>query len=471
MAEPRTQERIVGRYALYGEIASGGMATVHFGRLMGPVGFSRTVAIKRLHAQFAKDPEFAAMFLDEARLAARIQHPNVVATLDVVALDGELFLVMEYVQGESFARILRWARDTGMRLPPAVVATVLSGVLHGLHAAHEATDERGMPLGIVHRDISPQNMLIGSDGVPRVFDFGVAKAAGRLQTTREGQIKGKLSYMAPEQLNAAAVDRRTDIFGAGVVLWEALTNRRLFDGETEGAVLGKLLGGCKEPPSAHAPDLPRSVDAIALRALARRPEQRFATARELAVALEEIFGVMTPRQLGDWINSVAGDSLAQRAERVKEIEIRSSSRGAPAVAADAHDTAPDAMAPAAPAPAPLPSKGRRGGAILAGVLGTAGLLAAGYLAGSRSPEPAIAAARTAEPPATSREQPPAPTAVPAPAPIAASASPEPTAAAEAPPSATSPRASAPKPKAAQPQCSPPYTIDAAGIRRLKPGCL
>src|SRR5690348_6055753 len=151
--------RVVGRYALYAEIAAGGMATVHFGRLLGPVGFSRTVAIKRLHPQFAKDPEFVSMFLDEARLAARIQHPNVVSTVDVVAMEEELFLVMDYVRGESFSRIIRGAKRQNIELPEGFISNVVACMLHGLHAAHEATDERGQPLDVVHRDVSPQNVL------------------------------------------------------------------------------------------------------------------------------------------------------------------------------------------------------------------------------------------------------------------------------------------------------------------------
>ena len=184
--------RIIGRYVLYDEMAAGGMATVHYGRLLGPVGFSRTVAIKRLRPQFARDQEFVAMFVDEARLAARIRHPNVVPTLDVVATDGELYLVMDYVQGESLSRLLRASRAKGS-IPTDVVSAIFCGALHGLHAAHEATDEHGKPLGLVHRDVSPQNILVGVEGIPRVLDFGVAMAAGRAQATGQGRIKGKLS--------------------------------------------------------------------------------------------------------------------------------------------------------------------------------------------------------------------------------------------------------------------------------------
>src|SRR5437660_4078678 len=153
MMSARPAAQRVGRYAMHGEISSGGMATVYFGKLVGPVGFSRAVAIKRLHPHLAKDPEFVAMFLDEARLAARIRHPNVVPTLDVVALQGEIFLVMEYVQGESLSRLMRMAREARARMPPEIAAALLVQVLHGLHAAHEAKDERGAPLGLVHRDV------------------------------------------------------------------------------------------------------------------------------------------------------------------------------------------------------------------------------------------------------------------------------------------------------------------------------
>ena len=316
--------RVVGRYALYGKLATGGMATVHFGRLLGPVGFSRTVAIKRLHPQYAKDPEFVAMFLDEARLAARIQHPNVVATLDVVAMDEELFLVMDYIRGESFSRLLRGARRRNLKPPEGFIASIASGMLHGLHAAHEATDERGQPLKVVHRDVSPQNVLVGVDGVPRVLDFGVAKAAARIQVTRDGQMKGKLSYMSPEQLRGRAVDRRSDVFAAGVVLWESLTGERLFVGEDATEVLTRILKQEVAPPSAFNPSIQPAVDALVLRALRKDPDERFQTAREFAIAIEETMAPLSSREVGEWVEEIAGESLELREQALAEIESISS---------------------------------------------------------------------------------------------------------------------------------------------------
>jgi serine/threonine-protein kinase len=317
------KERVIGRYALYGEIAAGGMATVHFGRMLGAVGFSRTVAIKRLHEQFAKDPDFVSMFLDEARLAARIQHPNVVSSLDVVGLDGELFLVMEYIKGESLSRLLRTARRNGEVIPPRIVATIVSGLLNGLHAAHEATDEQGEPLGIVHRDVSPQNVLVGTDGVSRVLDFGVAKAAGRLTTTREGQLKGKFAYMSPEQVRGINIDRRTDIFAAAVVLWEAMTGHRMIEGESEAVVLSKVLDAKWTKPSEVLPTLPKSIDVVTMRGLDPDPNKRYSTAKEMAFALERAVGLASQREVGEWVERAAVDALASRAMRIKEIESRS----------------------------------------------------------------------------------------------------------------------------------------------------
>jgi serine/threonine-protein kinase len=295
------------------------MATVHLGRLLGPVGFARTVAIKCLHPNFAKDPEFSAMFLDEARVAARIRHPSVVQTLDVVKLHGELFLVMDYVHGESFARLLSEASRRKERVTPQLIVPIIVSVLHGLHAAHEATDERGQPLGIVHRDVSPHNVIVGVDGVARVLDFGVAKAAGRLQETRAGQLKGKIPYMAPEQVGGT-VTRSSDIYACSVVLWEALAGRRLFKGESEVAIIAQVTEGNIPLPTRFARDLPRELEAITMRGLARDPASRFQSARDMARALEKSVQLATATEIGEWVERLAGEGLATRAGYVKEME-------------------------------------------------------------------------------------------------------------------------------------------------------
>jgi serine/threonine-protein kinase len=320
MAGSEQLPKTVGRYQIFGEIASGGMATVHYGRLAGPVGFSRTVAIKKLHPQFAKDPDFVTMFLDEARLCGRIRHPNVVPTLDVVSVDGEIFIVMEYVAGEALSKLLKTAWTHNVPMPPKIAATIVSSILHGLHSAHVTKDEHGRELGIVHRDVSPQNVLVGADGVARVLDFGVAKARGRLQTTRDGQVKGKIAYMPPEQLSGGLVSRQTDIYAAGVVLWEALTSRRLFDGETEALTLVRAIEGRIDPPSSYNPELGSLVDGVVLRGLARDPEERFATAREMALAIEQSIGLASPSEVGEWVEHVGSEELAKRAARIAEIE-------------------------------------------------------------------------------------------------------------------------------------------------------
>jgi serine/threonine-protein kinase len=296
------------------------MATVHFGRLNGPAGFSRTVAIKRLHPNLAKDPEFVAMFLDEARLAARIRHPNVVQTLDVVASDGEIFLVMDYVQGESLSKLRVAAKKSGMVVDPRVAAGVLCGVLHGLHAAHQATSEQGEPLNIVHRDVSPQNVLVGVEGVPRVLDFGVAKAIGRAHTTREGQIKGKLAYMSPEQLQGSHVTRQADVYAAAVVAWETLTGQRLFSGDNAGAVVAAVLRGGVAPPSRIASHVPPAFDDVVMRGLNREPSKRYATARDMAAELERCAGVASNMEIGEWVDRLAGTELSKRATIMAAIE-------------------------------------------------------------------------------------------------------------------------------------------------------
>jgi serine/threonine protein kinase len=405
---PSTEIRVVGRYALHDEIAAGGMATVHIGRLLGPVGFSRTVAIKRLHAQFAKDPEFVSMFLDEARVAARVRHPNVIGTLDVVALAGELFLVMEYVHGETLARLMRAVRDAGQSIPVPILAAVMIGVLDGLHAAHEATNDRGEPLTLVHRDISPHNILVGTDGISRVLDFGIAKAAGRVQTTRDGQLKGKLSYMAPEQIHGS-VDRRTDVYAASVVLWEGLVGRRLFFGENEAKTLANVLSAKPDPPSKHRLSIPAELDALVLRGLNPDPTSRFSSAREMARALQKIVAAAPASDVGDWVAATAGSTIASRAERVASIErstqnasdesIRTAISGVETVRPPLHGPAAndgsiliEDFERAGPTPPGLSKRGRVIAIAVAALLGAASAIA--IRASQRSPAAAASAAGT-----------------------------------------------------------------------------
>jgi serine/threonine protein kinase len=317
--------QVIGRYAIYEKIASGGMASVHFGRLLGAVGFSRTVAVKKLHAHLAEDPEFRSTMIDEARLAARIRHPHVVPTLDVVAAKGELLLVMDYVQGESLGRLMRVEADRRRRIPLPIVSAIGTGALLGLHAAHEARSAQGAALGIVHRDVSPQNILVGVDGLARVIDFGVAKAAVRVQTTREGVLKGKMAYMAPEQFEGGALSRRTDVYAMSVVLWELLTGRRLFQAAGEAALLGLVLAGARSKPSALAPGIPDELDKLVMTGLSMNPAKRFASARVMADELRKVVPPAFSTDVGAWVEEVAGQALATRGSRARRRSDRAKS--------------------------------------------------------------------------------------------------------------------------------------------------
>jgi serine/threonine-protein kinase len=484
----------VGRYLLYEELASGGMATVHLGRLVGPVGFSRTVAIKRLHPQLAKDEDGVAMFLDEARLAARIQHPNVVQTLDVVQTSGELFLVMEFVRGETLSRLLKASVKLGERIPPAIAAAVIAGALHGLHAAHEARNERGEPLNLVHRDVSPQNIMVGADGTARVLDFGVAKAIGRAQTTSEGQIKGKLGYMPPEQLSAGQIDRRTDIYAAAVVLWEVLVGQRLFAGDSHGVVVGKILHSEVPAPGQMAEGIPPALDAIVLRGLARDPEARYATAREMAVDLERSVGGAPQSVVGEWVERLAGSVLRTRDALVSSVESSSLPEVAPEIPTRLDNpSVPKIAATPVPTSHPTPFAAQAPGEppprrSLAPVVAAAALLllAVGALWARRSGEVAAAPARHETTPVASAVSPPEPTlhalpgaasssmASPDPPPPATSAVPVPPSSGVRPLAASArplvPVAGPLKPPPKKANCSPPYRVDADGIRHMKPEC-
>ncbi len=316
--------RRIGRYVLGPALATGGMAGVYLGRMSGPAGFGKTVAIKQMHAQFARDHEFITMFLDEARITSGLTHPNIVMTLDVLEEPGELFLVMEYVHGASLSALMKAKAGTRKELtavPPAIAVSIMVGVLHGLHAAHEQRSEDGEPLAIVHRDVSPQNILISVDGIAKIGDFGIAKAIGQLHSTSEGVTKGKQSYMAPEQAVADVVTARSDIFAAGIVLWEALVGRRLVGGQSGASRLNTLLNLVPVAPSSLAPHpIPPALDQIVLRALSREPEQRFASARAMASALEQAMMPAPATEVGEWVRQTLGAALVEREQKLAELK-------------------------------------------------------------------------------------------------------------------------------------------------------
>ncbi|GAB4195703.1 MAG: hypothetical protein OHK0013_02160 [Sandaracinaceae bacterium] len=313
--------RRLGRYEVLAQLASGGMATVYAARAQGVAGFERLVAIKVLHPHLAHDDEFISMFLDEARLAARIRHPNVVPTLDISDSQGDgYFLVMEYIEGDHFGSLLREAARVGKNVPPGVALRIVVDALEGLGAAHGLADADGKPLGIVHRDISPHNILVGTDGIARITDFGVAKAEVRLSSTRDGQFKGKLAYMAPEQASSGFADQRSDLFGMGVVLWESLVGRRLFKAENNGELLNRLLYAPIPAPSEYVPEL-APLDGVLARALERDAEARFQSASEFIEAIEEaasaIGGVSNQRAVGRTVKELLGPKIEREAVGIR----------------------------------------------------------------------------------------------------------------------------------------------------------
>lgn len=312
--------RQLGRYEILTQLASGGMASVYLARAQGVAGFERLVAIKVLHPHLAYEQEFISMFLDEARLAARIRHTNVVPTLDVSDSPGDgYFLVMEYIEGNHLGALLGRAAKRGERLPLPFVCRVLVDTLQGLAAAHRLTDEQGTPLKLVHRDVSPHNILIGTDGIARLTDFGVAKAEVRMASTRAGQFKGKLSYMAPEQASSNETDQRSDLFSVGIILWESLTGRRLFKGDSNAATLNKLLNDTVVQPSSLWPDLER-FDDVVMKALSRDPGDRFQSAEAFGLALDDAAGragIAKTRDVAEVVRTLDAEKLQAERDRAR----------------------------------------------------------------------------------------------------------------------------------------------------------
>jgi eukaryotic-like serine/threonine-protein kinase len=506
MTEP-TAPTVVGRYVLHAAIARGGMATIHLARLLGAEGFSRTVAAKRLHPQFTEDAEFLRMFLDEARIASKVHHPNVVPMLDVVQTGSEVILVQEYVHGVPLDKLLRAMCQQKKVLPVSVVIAIVTGMLAGLHAAHEAKDELGEDLDIVHRDVSPQNVIVGVDGIPRLLDFGVAKAAVSSHVTRAGVFKGKLAYTSPEQLQGV-VTQSADIYAASVVLWEALAGRRLYRAMNEAELVAAVMAGSLPrltevvDPSLISPDrreLLQKLDPLVAKGLSFAMEDRFTSAAEMQDALLKAAPAATPVEVSKWVKLLGKEYLEGREKvivseesswrrqrsalpsaGVEESTEHSAVGSAPGVASQPSATA-TALQTSLMAPISAPPRPRSQWATVGALLLVGGLLGAILLLLVRAPvEPSSVVAATMS--TTSTALSPQPTAAPVappPAPVeAAASSADGGATTSAPATRPAPvfRAAAPRVTAAPPppaptgDCSPPFYFD--GKKKIfKPGCL
>ena len=336
-AVPVASSGMAGPYHLALEIASGGMATVYLA-VHGLEGFQNTVAVKRIHPHLAKDKQFVDMFVDEAHIAARINHPYVCRVFDFGKAGDSYYIAMEFLRGEPLSRVFKTLTPERIASPrhPAVIARIIANLAEGLHAAHTLKDTNGQCLDVIHRDVTPQNLFVLCDGTVRVTDFGIARARVRSHQTEGGRIKGKLSYMSPEQLNQQSMDCRSDIWSLGVVTWELLTGRRLFRASSEGETVLSVLSRPIPAPSRFAGGVPRQLDAIVLRALSRDPELRYSSARELVRALEGFLAAASDTvptmDIADWVEDLfpgaatRSDGLVQLAHAVIPPEKRASMR-------------------------------------------------------------------------------------------------------------------------------------------------
>ena len=303
MMQPQsTAGRHFGKFRPLAVLGRGGMANVYLAVSSGPGGFNKLVVVKELKPELADDPEFKTMFLEEARLAARLLHPNVVQTYEVIDAPDLHAFVMEYLDGQPMNRVRTRLQQMGRELALGAQLRIIAELLAGLHYAHELKDYDGTPLRIVHRDISPHNVFISYDGSVKVVDFGIAKASDSSQQTKVGIIKGKLSYMAPEQALGQAIDRRADIFAVGIILWEATTGQRIWKGMQDAAILNMLSTGTIPSVDAVEPGVPYELVAICKRALAQNPDERYSTAADFLADLERVMRGMAScpgtRELG-----------------------------------------------------------------------------------------------------------------------------------------------------------------------------
>src|SRR4051812_10058004 len=297
----------LGKYKLVKLIASGGMAEVYLARQAGAAGVEKLVCLKRILPHLARDKQFVEMFLNEARLAARLDHPNIVSIFDLGEANGNYFIAMEFIDGPSLRAIHKLAAERNEQLPIAEICRIISMAAGGLQYAHDLADPSGNPLGLVHRDISPDNILVHRNGSAKVVDFGIAKAAGSASQTRTGTLKGKVAYMPPEQLRGEQLDRRTDVFALGVVLYELLAGKRPWEGSSEVALIGKIMTEEPQPLGQIREDAPQELLDIVDRALAKDRAQRYQSCHELQSDLEALIVHMgqsiSPARVSDFVKA------------------------------------------------------------------------------------------------------------------------------------------------------------------------
>src|SRR5712692_7821061 len=297
----------LGKYKLVKLIASGGMAEVYLARQAGAAGFEKLVCLKRILPHLARDKQFVEMFLNEARLAAQLDHPNIVSIFDLGEANGNYFIAMEFIDGPSLRAIHKRAEERGEFLPIPEILKIISMAAGGLQYAHDLTGPDQKPLGLVHRDISPDNVLVHRNGSAKVVDFGIAKAANSSGATRTGTLKGKVAYMPPEQLRGEHLDRRTDVFALGVVLYELLTGKRPWDATSEVALIGKMMTEEPQPLNELRPDAPQELINIVGRSLAKDRSQRYQSCHELQADLEalivEMGQTITPSRVSDFVKA------------------------------------------------------------------------------------------------------------------------------------------------------------------------
>ena len=310
----------IGRYKILGRIGHGGMATVYLGQSDGPLGFERLVAIKLLHAHLSTEPKVVKLFLDEARIAARIRHPHVVPVIEVGQIDNRYFLVMDYVHGESLITLISRCWSKKQQFPAPHAAYLMIGAAEGLHAAHELRMPDGRLLEVVHRDVSPHNFLVGYDGLIRITDFGIVKVSHEIEQSYSA-VKGKVAYMSPEQALGKQVDRRTDIFALGIVAWEMLAGRRLFKAKTDLKTLQNVCTREVPRPSVYSQSIPEELDRIVLKLLNRDANERYQTSLEASNDLKSFLWNNGHNLFATTITELMTELCADKREQKRQMEL------------------------------------------------------------------------------------------------------------------------------------------------------